>query len=162
MFNKKGSFENFVPAAIFLFVAVIGIFFFTTSDSAAKEKQNADVQRQMDYLYAHQALLNYLGKNDDSGDNRADLITKNYFNNNYAELENDIKRYFSSNFGHFQKWRFQIMDSSRNTLYSVEEGIRTEIDIEFEAASATIPIPFDDYLIIKISLVRTGAIYKLR
>ncbi len=156
MFNQKGSIENFVPAIIFLFVAVLGIFFFTTKDSVTKEKQSTDIQRQLDYIYAHQTLLNYLIQVDESGKSKSEIIAQYYYDRNYVEFEKDIKNYFGSKLGHFSKWQLDINTKNDEIIYTVQESVSTASSGKFLAASAIVPLASskDQYLKINLYLGR--------
>lgn len=151
--NKKAvAMDNVVPLIMFMFFAAFAfLILFANSKIEAKELDQ-EVSQQKTSIDATQDLLAYLGKIDENGNSRADLISRHYYDNKYEEMEDDIKIYFNSKFSNIPKWYFEIVDKSDNIVYSLSSGLKTVRGIRYQFASAIIPvrgIP-SEHLMIKI------------
>lgn len=155
--KKSVALDEALPliGLLILFVLFVG----WTKVSEASENKNTieDIANKNDLSYSHEALMGYLKKLDDNGNNRIDFLSKNYNDKNYNSIRSDLEYYFRPKFSNLQMWRIELYDSSgydilKPPLRISDRNFADTEPIINPVASISVPInsPQSTYLTFKI------------
>lgn len=156
--SKKGiGIDDAVPIIIFILVAALIIFLFNTTQNTKSAKAVDNTQIQKNRFDGNAALLEYLQKLDDNGNNKIDFLSKNYNEGNYNIIRSDLEAYFRLKFSNAQMWRIELYDPSGNDILKPPLRIsdRNFFDTQLQITQVTsmeVPIHYSQsgFLVFKI------------
>lgn len=156
--DKRGiGLDDALPLIIFIFIAASAIAVFKIYEKANTSKLISDIQQQKDTLEGHEALMGYLTKLDVLGITNADYMSKSYIENNYENLEQDLKEHLNSRLS-VHWWRIELADKYGGNLMSIQNRDYNNADYYkiIEASAIHIPIygEHSQYLSIRLFVGR--------